>query len=442
MKPLARIRTSGALWLTPLCLAITLLYFFKSLHSDPGYTELLDGPEWAPSLIARALDPYYAFAYAVAAALGAWEAGRLKKDQVWALAPSRSRYRVAAESLLPGIVMAWSMLLLPVVMALVEAGAWLTFNSLPLVGMGLFLVCAHTVIGFTAGLWVHRVISAPLLAAGVLYLVGWSASDGERLWPQHISGQYTGGLMFGELIPFTSLWPHLLFTGSVAAACSLAWAPLPTVRARITLRAGACAAVLVSMAVCISHVHSWGAVSPLATNKAPLDCVSGHPRVCVPQAAHADVPALQREIIRTFTALQDAGVTVHLPQSVNDSLAAGRPLPPSADRTWWLPLTKVAHLETVRLQIVLRAVTFPCRRTDEVNSRSATLWAATTAGAGQRYLAWQQQELDQFQNRDEVLAVMKRRVSEAAKLLKDQQAAWYERELTKACTNAGKDIRP
>ncbi|WP_370418055.1 hypothetical protein AB8O64_05000 [Streptomyces sp. QH1-20] len=413
------------------------------MHEDPGYTDLLDGPVWAPSLVAQALDAYYWFAYAMAVALGAWEAGRLKKDQVWLLAPSRSRYRVTAETLLPGVLVSWMVLLLPVVMALVEAGVWPTLSALPLLGMGLFLVCAHTVIGFTVGLRVHRAISAPLLAAAVLYLVGWSASDSKRMWPRHISGQYTEGLLFGELVPFASLWPHLLFAGSLAAFCALSWVSLATSRStRIALRGVACGLTLAVMAVCVAHVHSWGAVSPLSANNAPLDCRGSQPRVCVPEAAGADVAGLRQDVTSTVDALRKAGVEARMPDTVNDTLAAGRANTRSTRQEWWLPLSKSAHSETVRLSVVLKSVRFPCMRTDQVNSRSAVLWAATVAGSGQRYLAWQRQELQQFQNADEVMAVMKHRVSKARTLTPAGQTAWYQQELVKACKNAGEDTQP
>ncbi|MEV7190996.1 hypothetical protein AB0N81_04185 [Streptomyces sp. NPDC093510] len=442
VRPLARWRTSGALWLAPVCLALVLLYF-KNMHEDPGYTDLLDGPTWAPSLVAQALDAYYWFAYAVAAALGAWEAGRLKKDQVWSLAPARSRYRVAAEALWPGVLVGWTVLLLPVAMALVEAGVWPTLGALPLLGMGLFLVCAHTVIGFAVGLRVHRAVSAPLLAAAVLYLVGWSASDGRRMWPRHLSGQYTEGLLFGELVPFTSLWPHLLFAGSLAGFCVLSWAAAATSRTtRIALRGTACGMALAVMAGCVAHVHSWGAVGPLSANNAPLDCTGSRPRVCVPEAADADLKGLRQDVTSTVFALREAGVGARMPDAVHDTLAAGRASTRSSRQEWWLPLSEAAHPETVRLSVVLKSVRFPCARTDEVNSRSAVLWAATVAGAGRRYLAWQQQELQQFQNPGDVLAVMKRRVSRARALTPAEQTVWYQRELRKACDNAGKDVQP
>ncbi|QLE70452.1 hypothetical protein FGW37_01470 [Streptomyces rectiverticillatus] len=438
MRRFARWRTSSALWLAPVCLAVVLLYF-KSMHQDPGYTDLLDGPSWAPSLVARALDTCYWLAYAVAVALGAWEAGRLKKDRIWLLAPARSRHRIAAETLLPGVMVGWGMLLLPVVMALAEAGTWPTVDALPLLIMGMLLVCAYATIGFTIGLRVHRAVSAPLLGAAVLYLVGWSASDSERLWPRHISGQYTEGLLFGELVPFSGLWPHLLFAGSLAAFCALAWIAPAAKRARIALRSTACAAALAVMAACVAHVHSWGAVGPLSVNNAPLDCAGDHPRVCVPQAVQADVGGLRQEITRAVAALRDAGVAAPVPEAVNDTLAAGRSSTRSTGEQWWLPLSKSVHPETVRLNAVLKSVRFPCSRTDQVNSRSATLWAATVAGADERYLAWQKQQLQQFQNHDEVMDVMKRRVAKARALPKEQQSAWYEHELMKACANAGKD---
>lgn len=442
MRLLARLRTSGAVWLAPVCLAVILLYFFKSLHEDPGYTELREGPKWAPAVVARATDSSFWFAYAVAAALGAWEAGRLTKDQVWLLAPARSRYRVAAEAVVPGVLVGWSLLLVPVVMALTETRTWPTLNALPLLGMGCFLVCAHTTIGFAVGLRVHRVIAAPLLGAAVLYLVGWSASDGERLWPQHVSGRYQSGLLFGELVPFTSIWPHLLFAGAVAVFCALAWTPLRSRGARVALRVAAgCTAVAV-MTACVVHVRSWGAVSPLSANRAPVECTGSHPRVCVPRAADADVPGLRGEVTHTLDVLRDAGVVVRTPRMVNDTLAAGRSGTRSDGREWWLPLSKAVRPETVRLAVALKSVRFPCSRTDEVNSRSAALWAATTVGAGPRYLARQRQELRQLANPDRVMTAMQRRVAEAHTLSAAGQAAWYKRELIKACKNAGKDLQP
>ncbi|MGA4844439.1 hypothetical protein [Streptomyces sp. G45] len=437
MRPLARWRTSGALWLAPVCLAVVLLYFFKSLHEEPGYTALVDGPAWAPAVVARALDPYFWFAYAVAAALGAWEAGRLRKDGVWGLAPARSRYRVAAEALLPGVVVGWAMLALPVAMALAETRTWPTVNSLPLLGMGWFLVGAHTTIGFTVGLWVHRVIAAPLLGAAVLYLVGWSASDGERLWPRHLSGQYSSGLGFGELVPFTVLWPHLAFTGAIAVFCAVAWVPLRARWARGALRvlAGGTAAAVV--AACVAQVHTWGAVGPLSANHAPLECAGSHPRVCVPRAADADVAALRQDVVGAVTALRRAGVDVRMPDAVNDTLGTGRSGTRSTGRQWWLPLSGAAQPEAVRLGVVRQSVRFPCARTDLVRSRSAVLWAATVVSADRRYLARQRQEVQQFARPGAVLAAMRHRVAEARTLTPAGQAAWFQRERATACGGAG-----
>ncbi|GAA3119279.1 hypothetical protein ACFQ0X_17435 [Streptomyces rectiviolaceus] len=441
MKILTRLRTSGAIWMSPVCLGIILVYFFQSLHLDPGYTGMYTEPKWGPSVVSRVLIAYYAFSYAIASGLGAWEAGRLKRDGVWSLSAARSRYRIAAEALLPGVAAGWLMLLIPLGMAFAEIGTWPTIDSLPLLGMGMILVCVHSIIGFAVGSRLNRIISAPLIAAVTYFLIGGSASRGETLWTRHLSGQFTAGLSFGEIAPLESLLPHILFSGSIAAACCVAWISAWGQLMRIAIRITAAAACVGIMASCVAAVDSWGAVSPLASGHAATECRGTHPRVCAPAAAHLDMKKTQREIAGAITALREAGVDVPTPSTVNDSVVLGRVQRTSTDRVWWMPVSKQAARgeETLRLAAVAHAVQFPCNRTDAVNSRSAMLWAATVAGADRPYLTWQKSEVQQYANGDEVLEVVQRRVSTARKLSHAEQSAWYAKEIKKACTNAGKD---
>ncbi|GAA1500512.1 hypothetical protein GCM10009787_78400 [Streptomyces bangladeshensis] len=81
---------------------------------------LVDYHGWAPAIVADALSPIYAFAYAVASALAAWEIGRLREAAVWVLAPARSRFRIAANILFPVVTLAWFMLILAAALRLIQ----------------------------------------------------------------------------------------------------------------------------------------------------------------------------------------------------------------------------------------------------------------------------------------------------------------------------------
>ncbi|MBQ1159668.1 tetratricopeptide repeat protein [Streptomyces sp. A73] len=125
-----QLRLSSALWASPVALGITLFYFHVTFTNDYPHTK--GEIDYAPEVVSFALSPASALAYAAASALAAWESGRLKESGVWAIAPSRSPYRVAGQVLLPVLLLAWLMLLIPVVGGLVREGIAPTLSSLPL----------------------------------------------------------------------------------------------------------------------------------------------------------------------------------------------------------------------------------------------------------------------------------------------------------------------
>ncbi|MFB7501880.1 hypothetical protein ACFC09_45845 [Streptomyces sp. NPDC056161] len=444
MKTLTCLRTSAAAWIAPVCIAVVTFYFFKAIRDDPAYSEMRDGLEWAPTIVDAAVAPFYMFAYPIAAALGSWEAGRLKQGGVWALAPARSRFRVAAHALLPVLATGWLTLTLPVVMGLIDIGVWPSIASLNPLLMAMAVVVAYIVIGFAIGSRFNRVISAPLLLVCVFYLVGWSATNNPA-WQRHLSGKMSGGVMIGEEIPWSTLAPHILFTGAIAAALAIAWIPTRLAWQRIVLRTAAVLAAAVTMVSCLRTVQGWDPYfAPRVAGHVPTRCAGETPRVCIPDGTGASPAAAAKEIRDSFQRLDKAGVTVHVPESIEDTLGTGRVAARSTDRHWHMPVSKQWHNgggELLRLSVVLHEVRFACRFTDVVNSRSAKLWAATVAGADKPYIAWQKQELQQYANPDEVMQVMNRRVAEARALSPEQQKVWYEKELARACKDAGKDTR-
>lgn len=98
----------------------------------------------------------------------------------------------------------------------------------------MLLWVAHVVIGFAAGLHVRRLLAAPLVAVVTWVLVAFSVTS-TTFWYRHVSGERTDSLAFGEIVPFRSLVPHLLFTGSIAMAALLLWMPIRHVIIRASL---------------------------------------------------------------------------------------------------------------------------------------------------------------------------------------------------------------
>ncbi|NGO70879.1 hypothetical protein [Streptomyces boncukensis] len=438
MNLATRLRSHSALWASPLALGLVLYYFFRFFQDD--YEVIKGEITYAPEIVSLALDPTYALAYAAASCLAAWESGRLKRDGVWAGAPARSRYRIAAHALFPVLVLAWAMLVLPVLLALAREGVAPTWACVPLPAMTLLVATAHCAIGFGVGAVVPRLLAAPLLAAGVFYGVASSASSGERLWPRHVLGQYSRVLTFGEHTTWTSLAPHVLFAGGLAAGVALLWVPARNRHLRSAVPALACAVALAGTLTAYSIAKDWGASAPVSVGHADLDCSGSTPRVCVPAAGHADPSEARTDAEAVLSELAAAGVRVKPPRTVSDNIVNGVHPRSSTKGTWWLPVTSSQRKGTTRYEVVKQAVHFPCKRTtDIVASRSAMLWASGTVGEGKRYLKWQRGEMLQFANGDKVLGLVEKRVAEVRRTSRAAQASWFRGELRRAC---GDGARP
>ncbi|WP_159037280.1 DUF7224 domain-containing protein [Streptomyces specialis] len=436
MKFSTRLRVNSALWALPLVAGITILYFFKGFVPDFRTHE--GEPGYAPTVTSFVLSSYYALIYATASSLAAWESGRLRKDGVWLLAPARHRFRVAAQAVLPVVLLAWLVIAAVVTMALIRQGTAPTLPSLTLPALAMTVASAHVVIGFAVGLIVPRLVAAPLLAVGVFYCVAASWSY-EPFWLRHVSGQFPVSLEYGELPTLDSVVPHILFTGSIAVGLAVMLAPRQDPRRRVLRTALGCVIAVTGTVTAQRVTADWDYNPPLSANNVPVRCAGTTPAVCLPEDLSGDLDAIRDEVDATLSELRDAGIGTPNLESVSDSSASGRYAPSSTERTWWFSIADSYRSGTIRLALVTHAVTFPCERPDPVFSRAATLWAATVAGAEHLYLDWQRDELRQYADSPDWLEQATARVSEVRRESPADQAEWFRAELRRACAPAPAD---
>ncbi|MFG2606704.1 hypothetical protein ACGFT2_24600 [Streptomyces sp. NPDC048514] len=445
----ARLRTSSAVWTSPLWVGIVVFYFFYVLHLREPYEAVVSGPLWAPEQVERALFYFYPFAYAVTCALAVWEGGRLRHDGVWGLAPGRSRFRVAAHTLAPVIGAGWLVLGLPVGMRLVETGLLPTLPALSPLLLGMGLVVAWAVIGCGLGHITPRLISAPLSAVAVFFLII-KTGQVEPVWLRHVSGSPDTSPDFGEQYRAVTLIVPFLFTGCVAVAVAAWWLPAARML-KWTLRATTVAAVPVVMALCAQAASGWGyGDGPVSSGHAPARCAGSAPRVCMARTGGSvdQLPRVRSEVVSTLTALRRAGVRVAVPETVSDRVLTGRRQELSNAQVWWLPLSEAMAEHSigpvgVRYGVLVTSVRFPCAFPSSfkpgqsdwvVNHDAALLWAATVVDADKPYQAWlRNRYATSFQNAAQVLAKVDQRVSDARKLTPKEQTDWFDREQAKAC---------
>ncbi|MEV4944040.1 hypothetical protein [Streptomyces zaomyceticus] len=453
MKFRALLRSSAALWTTPVWGGIIAFYFFYALHLQDPYEEVIAGPLWAGQQVAIALDYFYAFAYAITLGLATWEGGRLKRDRVWDLAPSRARWRVAGQALVPAAGAGWAILLLPVVMRLVETRLLPTPAAvLPLV-MGMGIVCAYAVLGCVLGHLAPRVIAAPFGSVATFYVIAKTSTYSDPVWPRHVSGQLSTSIAFGEYYSAVTVLVPLLVATAVAAAVAAWWSRGPR---RVPLRILATAAALGTVVVSARTASGWGVVDgPVSAGHASAHCTGTAPRVCMAESGGAieRLDDVQAEVTGSLEKLRAAGVDVTVPSTVTDGLLyeRTRTRPRSTTSTWWLPLTAQAEAASpgsritgVRYAILLSAVTFPCSfpamidpggsNAWIINRDAAVLWAAYTIDAQEPFLRWRADEYAQFANGPEVLAKVRERAAKGRALpTAAQRTAWFEQEKAKAC---------
>ncbi|MFJ4922267.1 hypothetical protein [Streptomyces sp. NPDC088725] len=417
MRVRTGLRVSSAKWAAPVAVALSLLYYYGSGVGSQSFG-------YSPSIVSSALGTLYAAAYALTAALAVWESGRLKAAGVWAMAPVRSRYRVAWNGVAPVVFCGWILLLLPVAIALGSARAVPTPASTAPLAMAMILCVAHAVVGFAVGLLVPRTVAAPVVAAVIWVLVAFSWST-DAFWVRHVSGQYPTSLMFGELATYGSFVPHLLFAGGIAAGIALLWVPL---RPKVVRAALALAVMVGCPALAYQEVKSWGPNPPVLLGQAPMNCAGESPKVCLPQASPARATAVRKEAASVLDDLRSAGFPGS-PRVIIDRLGDGRYPPPSSQDTWRVGLTDAVRRGDLRYELTRASVQFPCLRVDPFRGNSVMLWAATVTGEEATYNAHMKMRDEPFRREAEVRGAVRRILAAGPA----EQGDWYRRNIAAGC---------
>ncbi|MEU0333320.1 hypothetical protein [Streptomyces sp. NPDC006193] len=369
------------------------------------------------------METLYALAYAVAAALSCWESGRLKSARIWALAPARSRYRIAANALVPVILLSWSVLLLPPAVSLARSATMPTPDSLRLPLAGMVLCMAHAVLGFAVGCLVPRIIATPILAVADWITVAFTRAV-LPYWPRHVSGQFDAA-GFGEVPDLVTTAVPVLLAGGIAVGLMILWLP----RGWFVLRVAVAAAVAVGGVLgAYRTAAGWSAAAPMSTGHVAMSCAGSAPRLCAPAFDARYLPRTQRETAKALRVLRDAGATSARPTLITDSYADGRRPRPSTAAEWRMPLTGSMRSGDAVYQVVVRSLHFRCQKVDARTAHAVWLWAAVKTGQEPSYRKRRQREDLGLGTRKLEQQVR----SDVARLLakpRAEQAAWIERAL-------------
>ncbi|MER5714720.1 hypothetical protein [Streptomyces sp. NPDC002132] len=365
----------------------------------------------------------YALAYATAAGLSCWESGRLNSARIWALAPARSRYRIAANVLAPVIALSWLVLLLPAAVSLARSATLPSLDSLRLPLAAMVICVAHAVLGFAVGFRVPRVIATPILAVGDWLLVAFTRAM-LPYWPRHVSGQF-GSVGFGEVPQFVTAAVPLMLAGGVAVGLMILWLPFGWRAVRIALAAVvAVAGVLGAQRT----AANWSATPPITTGNVAMTCTGSAPRMCVPEFNARYLPQVQRDTAEALNVLRKAGATSAQPRLITDGYVDGRRQKTSTDTEWHILLTDQVPRGDAVYQIVVRALKFRCEEVDVRTAHSAWLWGAMKTGQEKAYRMRREQE-----GLDPTARELERQVTaDVARVLKEspaEQTAWIRRTL-------------
>lgn len=253
------IRTNSGAWIAiPLAL-MAIFYAAKFVTSG-----LVDA--YAPSITAKGLASL-GFVAPLCAALGAWEAGRLRRARWWDLPAVRHPAAIIAQTQGPIVVAGVLAIMAGTALGLVSSGVLLP-DVRPLV-VGVTVVSAHTILGAALGRWLPVVIATPAaLLSSFAFIVMLRALD--PMWLR-----YLGGLSI-ELCCGTGddLAPGAVF-GPLAVAGGLIVASYVLLAARRVdwpVASAGGLALLAGLSVGGSLVSSLGSYPTVPRDIAALEC--------------------------------------------------------------------------------------------------------------------------------------------------------------------------
>ncbi|MER7191754.1 hypothetical protein [Streptomyces flaveolus] len=304
----------------------------------------------------------------------------MRSARVWALAPARSRYRIAVNALAPVIVLSWLVLLVPAAVSLARSATLPTLDSLRFPLAGMVLCVGHAVIGFAVGCWVPRVIATPILAVADWITVAFTRAV-LPYWPRHVSGQF-GSIGYGEVPDLVTAAAPVLLVGGVAVGLLILWLP----RGWGILRVGVAAAVAVAGVLgAYRTAADWSATPPLTAGHVAMTCTGSAPRMCVPDFNARYLPQVQSDTAKALRVLRTSGATSDDPRLITDSYGDGRRQKPSTDAVWRMTLTGPVQSGDAVYQIVIRSLHFRCEEVPARDAHAAWLWAAVKTGQESAY---------------------------------------------------------
>jgi len=382
MKFSTTLRSGSVRWAAPIVLLLTSFYYV--VGQKASFSSYF---HYAPSIVAEPLTTLYSLAYATAAGFSCWESGRLKSARIWALAPARSRYRIAANVLAPVIVLSWLVILLPPAASLAWSATMPSLDSLRLPLAAMAICVAHAIVGFAVGCWAPRIIATPILAVGDWLLVSFPRAM-LPYWPRHVSGQF-GTIGFGEVPRLVTTAAPMLLAGGIAVGLLLLWLPFGWRLLRVALAA----AVAVGGAFGAYRLTAdWSATPPITTGNVAMACTGSAPRMCVPEFNERYLSKAQSASAKALSVLRDAGATSAQPQLITDGYVDGRHQKASTDTEWRMMLTVPMQRGDAVYQVVVRSLKFRCKEVDVRTAHSAWLWAATKTGQAEAYQMRREQE--------------------------------------------------
>ncbi|WP_405569032.1 hypothetical protein OG317_10875 [Streptomyces sp. NBC_01167] len=210
-------------------------------------------------------------------AAAAWEAARLQRGEVFALAPARGGGAIVALHLLPVAVLGLIGIAASVCVYLLAAWPSQGWPSLPILGTAYVVVLSHIALGWLIGSRMPRALGAAfMLVFG--YLWGFWPAALETPLPRHLNGQgFIDCCSLDEAPSVRSMAATVTLAVGVIAAAILATAFRQGAR-RVVVSLGAFGAAA-AVSLMLAAPLQFDGDQP--RDRALLQCTNGSPSVCL-----------------------------------------------------------------------------------------------------------------------------------------------------------------
>lgn len=298
----ALLRSSPALYIAPVAVALTILYYDDLSKYPSSWVSVFTAP--ADLLFLPAM---------LGAGIAAWDVGRLRKARIDTWGGARSVYAATAQISIPAVTLALGTLLLMWGMG-ISRMSMRPFNvSWQPVLVLLLVVIMWTVVGALAGWRLNRFFAMPSMAALAFLLEAYPPSVSDPFW-RNLSGWSwseccdIGSSPVSELFLASVIWPCAVIVGGIV----LLRRPAGPVRSLSAL-------VVVTLGLGVSgHFANgigWAPVQKRDT--AEQVCIEGGFEICMWPESEEFRPAVERSVEQTSSTLALYGV--ELPRRVVES---------------------------------------------------------------------------------------------------------------------------